>query len=74
VGSFTTDQSPYGVRDLAGGVREWSASRFPEGTDLRALCGGSWRDPHLFCRATWRDGAPADAVSLSFGFRLAVSL
>jgi serine/threonine-protein kinase len=23
VGTFTTDESPYGVRDMAGGVREW---------------------------------------------------
>lgn len=30
IGSFPTDESPYGVRDLAGGVREWVADIFGE--------------------------------------------
>jgi serine/threonine protein kinase/formylglycine-generating enzyme required for sulfatase activity len=74
VGSIATDESPYGVRDLAGTVREWTGSRFSEGANLRTLCGGSWRDGHLFCRATWHTGAPPTAVSPSYGFRLARSL
>jgi serine/threonine-protein kinase len=32
VGTFPTDESPYGVRDLAGGVREWVADVYGERT------------------------------------------
>jgi eukaryotic-like serine/threonine-protein kinase len=32
IGSFTTDESPYGVRDMAGGMREWVADIFSEKT------------------------------------------
>jgi serine/threonine-protein kinase len=30
IGTFPTDQSPYGVRDMAGGMREWVADIFGE--------------------------------------------
>jgi serine/threonine-protein kinase len=30
IGSFATDESPYGVRDMAGGMREWVADVFGE--------------------------------------------
>jgi serine/threonine-protein kinase len=32
IGTFPTDESPYGVRDAAGGVREWVADAFGEAT------------------------------------------
>jgi serine/threonine-protein kinase len=32
VGTFTTDESPYGARDMAGGVREWVGDAFGERT------------------------------------------
>lgn len=32
VGTFPTDESPYGVRDMAGGMREWVADLFGERT------------------------------------------
>jgi serine/threonine-protein kinase len=73
-GSYPADESPYGVWDLAGGVQEWTSSRHFEGGNLRALCGGSWRDSHLLCRATWQSGAPPSSLSVSRGFRLARSL
>jgi eukaryotic-like serine/threonine-protein kinase len=30
VGTFVLDESPYGVRDMAGGMREWMLDLFPE--------------------------------------------
>jgi len=30
IGTFPTDESPYGVRDMAGGMREWVANVFGE--------------------------------------------
>ncbi|MGO9839216.1 MAG: protein kinase domain-containing protein [Polyangiaceae bacterium] len=32
IGTFATDESPYGVRDMAGGVREWVGDVFAERT------------------------------------------
>ncbi len=37
IGTFPTDCSPYGVRDLAGGVREWMGDVFGERTLEEAL-------------------------------------
>lgn len=74
VGRYPFDESPYGVRELAGTVMEWSASRFMDDEHLRTLCGGSWRDPALLCRATWETGATTSSVSLSYGFRLVRTL
>ena len=34
VGTFPTDASPYGVRDMAGGMREWVGDLFPERSAL----------------------------------------
>jgi len=38
IGTFPTDESPYGVRDMAGGMREWVANVFGESSaeDLAA--------------------------------------
>jgi serine/threonine-protein kinase len=74
VGAYPIDESVYGVRDLAGTIMEWTASRFLDDDNLRTLCGGAWRDPALLCRATWETGASPVSVSLSFGFRLARSV
>jgi formylglycine-generating enzyme required for sulfatase activity len=40
VGRFSADHSPYGIRDLAGCVREFTADLFAE--NHRACRGGSW--------------------------------
>ena len=37
IGTFTTDESPYGVRDLAGGVREWIGDSLGERTSDEML-------------------------------------
>ena len=74
VGSYPTDESPYGVRDLAGTIEEWTAGRFLDDENLRTLCGSSWRSPSLLCRTTWETGASPASVSLSYGFRLAKPL
>lgn len=36
IGHFVTDESPYGVRDLAGGIRDWCLTQFlPEGPSIQ---------------------------------------
>lgn len=37
VGTFATDESPYGVRDMAGGMREWVGDSLGERTSVELL-------------------------------------
>lgn len=72
VGTFTTDESPYGVRDMAGGVREWVGDIFgdraaseldaepePEPGRARGLSG--WRQVRSGCWSA--DGVWARSAS-----------
>jgi formylglycine-generating enzyme required for sulfatase activity/serine/threonine protein kinase len=72
VGAVVEDVSVYGVRDLAGSVRELTESFLPG--ERRVLRGGSWRLPFGECRLSTRTpltaATPLDAV----GFRLAMDL
>lgn len=45
---FLVDCSVYGVYDLAGNVREWTCSRFPEAAGLYQNKGGSWAGSRRF--------------------------
>ncbi|MCC7073990.1 MAG: SUMF1/EgtB/PvdO family nonheme iron enzyme [Deltaproteobacteria bacterium] len=73
VGSFPVDESPYGMRDAAGGIREWTDSFFDAGQETRALRGGAWYfNPH-YCRLAFRHGYLPHIVFTNFGFRLAKS-
>ena len=74
VGSCRTDTSPFGVRDMAGGVREWCHDWAHEPTGERLVRGGSWLDPEAFCRAASRTGYPADRVKPNIGFRVVLDL
>ncbi len=69
VGSFPRDVSPFGIRDLAGGVREHCEGMYGEG--YRMTKGGSWFNPVPFifradCRTSIRDANRATDV----GFRV----
>lgn len=88
VGAFTFDESPLGVRDMAGGVSEWTRSVFtiqgptfeerkrhdPEMTSFERVCrGGAWNQPHIFCQAAFRTPMLPNSREPSVGFRLAIS-
>ena len=71
VGERATDASVYGVRDLAGGVREWCADPSVGPDDpRRPVRGGSWFTAESWCRAATRLGFASDAVAANQGFRL----
>lgn len=73
VGTYSTDVSPYGVRDLAGGVREWCAGWFDQRNDQCLVRGGSWNFGPIGAHCAYRMGC-APKLSFSFlGFRLALS-
>ncbi len=74
-GSFSTDRSPYGVMDLAGGVSDWTVTTATTGLDAdhpdRICRGGSWNHLDLHARCASRHALAPASVSVSVGFRLA---
>lgn len=79
------DVSPYGVRGMAGNVREWCADAFfpietkeavrtPAASSRRVARGGSYRLPLEAAQTTARSGLPADRGFVDVGFRLVRSL
>ncbi|MCA9543569.1 MAG: SUMF1/EgtB/PvdO family nonheme iron enzyme, partial [Myxococcales bacterium] len=72
VGHFATDCSPYGVRDMAGGVREWTDAWFEEGQ--RVIRGGAFSLYPFLCRVAGRWGAGPHTTQPNYGFRLVKSL
>jgi serine/threonine-protein kinase len=81
IGSFASDESPYGVRDMAGGVAEWvtrpsetpaesTASHEEEAPERAISLGGAWcdwaSDCHLAARRVYLPGERSARV----GFRL----
>jgi serine/threonine-protein kinase len=72
VGQYPVDCSVYGCMDMAGGVREWTASAFSEGQVV--VRGGGWNDDMDELRCAGRRGLPPHFRSSSVGFRLVSEL
>jgi eukaryotic-like serine/threonine-protein kinase len=82
IGAYPVDESPYGVRDLAGNVHDWCedvfvaqpdeprAARDPEG---RVVRGGAWHAGERWSRSASRGVAKARFREAVIGFRLARS-
>ena len=73
VGEAATDVSPFGVRDLAGGVRDWvDWDDADEGRPGRyPLRGGSYGTVEIYCRCASRTIVEETYVGSHVGFRLA---
>ncbi len=76
IGAVPTDVSPYGVRDLAGGVRDWclwddGAEPLPGRNPIR---GGSYGTVEIYCRCASRSVVEQEYVGSHVGFRLVVDL
>ncbi len=72
VGAFRSDCSVYGVRDTAGGVRDWCADpEYAGDSGRRASRGGSWISVEPSCRSASRCALEAWHVGPLNGFRLA---
>ena len=71
VGSFPTDVSVYGMRDVSGGVRDWCREESYGGaSNRRPVRGGSWDSHERYCRIAHRTGYTPWYVASSFGIRL----
>lgn len=73
VGSFPVDRSPFGVHDMAGGVREIVANPNPDGAEV-VVRGGSWAADARFCRVGTRSHILRDARLSNVGLRTAYRL
>jgi formylglycine-generating enzyme required for sulfatase activity len=87
-GSQPAGASPFGVRDMAGNVREWvadkySANYYRNSTDInpkgpskgseRVVRGAAWSDPISLARVTSRKSKDPDDKANNLGFRCAFS-
>ena len=70
VGTFTSDRSPFGVLDLAGGVADWTTSEFDGNSGLRVCRGGTFQHLELRARAGSRELMDPRSVAPWLGFRL----
>jgi serine/threonine-protein kinase len=68
VASYPMDRSPYGVLDMAGGVREWTSSQLSDAQIV--IRGGTWGDDADDCRVASRSGLQPDFRYSFVGFRL----
>jgi serine/threonine-protein kinase len=80
VDSFPADESIYGVRGLAGNVRDWTATRLgaaegeeEEAKELRVVRGGAFNLPAIISRSANRFWLAPGFVVNYVGFRLASS-
>ena len=75
----TRDVSPYGVRFMAGNVREWVESayrsypgaRFAAKKGQRVIRGGSWAKNRRWTRTYYREGSSPNNAWPDVGFRCA---
>ena len=68
VGRYRIDQSPYGVFDLAGNAREWTASEHEQGRG-RVVRGGSWSSGTPALETTFRISVAPSEQNASLSFR-----
>ncbi|KAF0246229.1 MAG: hypothetical protein FD180_860 [Planctomycetota bacterium] len=71
VQEFPHDESPYGVRGLAGNSRDHCLNEIPGFSGWRLGRGGIWTGTGFNARATRRSANPSRTVINSCGFRLA---
>ena len=72
VGAYPTDESPYGVRDVAGGVYDWCDDWYDDRKEWKTVKGGSWGQSWSYCRSANRAwGFPGRSLT-SIGIRLVV--
>ena len=70
---FPEDESPFGMRNVAGGVSEWTSTAADEPGRV-LVRGGSWRSRPDQCRIGARATLPATSTHEGIGIRLAADV
>ncbi len=73
VNTFTADESPFGMREVSGGVREWTATQADD-PERQIIRGGSWRAYPDQCRIGARATGKVDLTHQTIGIRLAADV
>lgn len=73
INTYPDDESPFGMRSVAGGVREWTDT-VADVPDRYLIRGGSWRSPPDQCRIEARATAREDLTHQAIGLRLAADI
>lgn len=74
VGSISQDESPYGVRDMAGNMSDWCFNQGADGGEMRIIRGGSWAALETSCHVASCYEDRADRSRVTLGIRLCFSL
>ncbi len=69
VGIAPGDISPYGVHDMAGNSREWTATLDSTHKDMAIVKGASWVDLNINARTAHKESVPVEARSHIITFR-----
>ncbi len=72
VGSCPSDTSPYGIKDCAGNIAQWTSTEVSERT--YAVEGAAFNSLPVMCRLEHSMSAPGDTTLVHIGFRLMVDL
>ena len=70
VGTMVDDCSPYGVREMAGSVVEWTSTPWPGTEGHMVMRAGAYSSPAAWCRAAARRSMARDWNASAFGFRI----
>lgn len=70
-GLFPVDESPFGLRDMSGGMAEWTRTLAGPQGEWRILKGGSWGATPPLCRVAYRLESVPESVDDFLGLRLA---
>ena len=72
-GSFTMDETVYGIKDMAGNVSEWCGTFFDQEQNMRVTRGSAWSyADENFARCAGRIGHTPSDVADYRGFRVVV--
>ena len=74
VGSLESDQSPYGLYDVAGNIAQWTTSLVEGTEEVHRVKGAAFNSIELLCDLTQEQETPASSCMIHIGIRLVVEM